>query len=259
MSGLLPSLIDMKDIYSFLATEYPEEIPSVTVVQKMVDDFEGLSHHFFTVNSNDNDIMLYMEEADTKTMLLNLKKYLEEYREIDKTRLECIVGLGVPLSHRKIIYNHAVNISKSLGIVCPQILSFPVGSAQLENDNGRRQTIYDENIMDRDVSIGDCIYIKNRGRSYMVHSLAHEMRHSWQEYVSDEGFYKNYKQIWETDPISHAMQKEEIDAEAYASLYLEKKVNLANGIRFIYPDEETAATWKWYDKLVIERMKKISI
>lgn len=59
----------------------------------------------------------------------------------------------------------------------------------------------------RDVRLGDALL-----------ALAHEMRHVWQ--IDNGHFNNNYKQRNSTALMSYNEQWEEIDAHAYASLYL---------------------------------------
>ena len=96
----------------------------------------------------------------------------------------------MPLAHRKYMYKHAILISEYLNIVCPQIIAMNL--CDLGTDSGRRMTYFDESITDKDVPIGDTIFIINRGRTRQIHSIAHELPHCWQKYKSNEGFYKNY-------------------------------------------------------------------
>ena len=69
------------------------------------------------------------------------------------------------------------------------------------------------------------------GEEDLVHTLAHELRHVWQELKHPEIYYKNYK---EAGFSSYDLQPEEIDAEAFASVYIEKYYNIADPIRFCY-------------------------
>ena len=128
--------------------------------------------------------------------------------------------------------------------MCPQILAVNVGG--LGSDSGRRMTYFDESIPDKDVPIGDTIFIINRGRSRQIHSIAHELRHCWQEYKSNEEFYENYKVHTDSNALDFMEQKEEIDADAYACLYVEKYLGISDGTVLMYDSVEEAVYGKDY-------------
>ena len=258
MAQLMRSLCDVKELYSLVLEKCSSEIPSIVVVEKMVDIFEGLTHQFFVTKPNDNNIMLIFEEADTDTMVADLREYLNEFSAIDKSRLEYIVGLGVPLSHRKDIYRHAVVISKMLEIVCPQILAVPDNSTEIGLNNAIRVTAFDKSIIDKDVPIGDYIVVRNKGRTRMIHLIAHELRHCWQNYKS-AGYYQNYRPNVNINPFDFAEQKEEIDAEAFASLYVEKHLGVSDGTAFMFDTPEIPRGWDGYVAKVKARMKEITL
>ena len=251
----------MKEIYSLLVKECTSDMPSILVVQKMVGVFEGLTHQFFVTKPNDSNVMLVFAEADIETMQENLLKYLEEYKTIDKSRLEYIVGLGIPLSHRKDIYQHATDVSKSLEIVCPQILAVPDGDEELGPNNAIRKTVFDESVVGMDIPVGDYILVRNRGRTRMVHAVVHELRHCWQHYKGGGDYYNQYtpNTYSTSDVISVAEQKEEIDAEAYASLYGEKKLGVPDGTTLLFDDGVPPKGWEGYAAKIKARMKEIAL
>lgn len=250
------SLCDMSELYSLLLEKCDGDIPTIVVVQKMVGIFLGKSHEFFKSALNDNNIMLILEEADMATMKFNLLEYLEEFKNIDKSTLEVIRGAGIPLSHRKEVYKHAISISNSLNIVCPQIVALP--DMDLPDVRGRRITVFDDRIIDKDIPIGDYIYVKNQGRSRMIHTIAHELRHCWQEYRSNEGFYVNYKEFNVRDGLKYDYQIEEIDAEAFACLYAEKSLGVNDGTELMYDSIEDVEFFKDLTFKVKECMCKLS-
>lgn len=257
MAQLSFSLCDMKEIYSLLLEECDSAIPTIVVVKKMTDVFEGLTHQFFITKPDDKNVMLVFEESDLETMKSNLREYLEEFKNLDMNNLEIIGGHLIPLAHRRDSYKHAVCISEHLGVACPQIIA--ATESVLGLDAGKRLTHFDESIIDKDVPTGDTIFILNRGRSHQIHSIAHELRHCWQEYKSNEGFYDNYNVHTDSNTLDFIEQKEEIDAEAYACIYAEKFLGVPDGTALMYDLEETAKGWENYTQKVKERMKNINI
>lgn len=259
MAQLMRSLCDMKELYSLLLKECPSEMPTLLVVQKMVDIFQGLTHQFFTTDPTDNNVVLVFEEADKDTMLSNLYKYLIQFKNIDKNKIGCVVGLGIPLSHRKDIYRHAVSISEMLGVICPQILAVSKDNTEIGPNNAIRVTVFDESIIEEDIPIGDYILIRNQGRTRMIHAIAHELRHCWQEYNSGGEYYNNYKPNININTLEYAEQNEEIDAEAYASLYIEKYLGVQDGTKFMFDASSTTPDgWEGYVAKVKARMKEIT-
>ena len=257
MADIRLSLCDMKELYSLILEECSSEMPTIIVVKQMVGVFEGLTHKFFVTKSGDKNVMLMFGESDLQTMKSNLRAYLEEFKSLDTITLEVRTEFSMPLAHRKDMYKHAILISEYLNIVCPQIIAMNHGD--LGTDSGRRKTYFDESITDKDVPIGDTIFIINRGRTRQIHSIAHELRHCWQEYKSNEGFYKNYVTHTGSNTVEQANQKEEIDADAYACLYVEKYLGISDGTVLMYDSEEAAKDWGNYTKKVKERMKNINI
>ena len=57
----------------------------------------------------------------------------------------------------------------------------------------------------------------------------------------------------------YAKVKEEIDADAYACLYVEKYLGISDGTTFMYDSAEDAAFGKDYTQKIKERMKNINI
>ena len=257
MADIRLSLCDMKELYSLILEECSSEMPTIIVVKQMVGVFEGLTHKFFITKSDDKNVMLMFGESDLQTMKSNLRAYLEEFKSLDTITLEVRTEFSMPLAHRKDMYKHAILISEYLDIVCPQIIATNPGG--LGTDSGRRMTYFDESIPDEDVPIGDTIFIINRGRSRQIHSVAHELRHCWQEYKSNEEFFKNYKVHTDSNTLDFIEQKEEIDADAYACLYVEKYLGISDGTTLMYDSAEDAAFGKDYTQKIKERMKNINI
>ena len=221
MADIRLSLCDMKELYSLILEECSSEMPTIIVVKQMVGVFEGLTHKFFVTKSGDKNVMLMFGESDLQTMKSNLRAYLEEFKSLDTITLEVRTEFSMPLAHRKDMYKHAILISEYLNIVCPQIIAMNPGD--LGTDSGRRKTYFDESITD------------------------------------NEEFFKNYKVHTDSNTLDFIEQKEEIDADAYACLYVEKYLGISDGTVLMYDSEEAAKDWGNYTKKVKERMKNINI
>ena len=147
------------------------------------------------------------------------------------------------------LYECALELSQILHINLP--LFFLVKNEYLlPHHNAYRFTLCDE----KNKPENDFIALRKRGKNYMLFSLAHELRHCWQDYVSeDDIFYKNYSPPWSTTITEYEKQPEEIDAEAFAVYYMEKYHHLQNVFHFMYDDAEAEEQWKWHADLIRKR------
>ncbi len=146
------------------------------------------------------------------------------------------------------IYQHTVAISKQLSIKTPLILV-----TKLKDQRAYRYTFLDDN----DDPKGDIVYVSLQGTPRMIHSLAHELRHCWQEYNA-EGYFKGYVESKTRDP-AYLEQKEEIDADAYASLYLNSLGYDGISMAFESNEEYLEPYWKDYITRIKKRMDEISL
>ena len=112
------------------------------------------------------------------------------------------------MSEKNIIdlYKALIDICDELKIKCP-ILLF-VDSMSMLYKRGEHEAIYDEN----DEYIGDIVRISKQGYYYMLQSLAHELRHMYQQ-KNDENYFEKYITP-EKGGLANTYSKEEIDADA---------------------------------------------
>lgn len=163
------------------------------------------------------------------------------------------ININTQVTGKRLIemYRHAMVVSKKLNIKTPLII------ATLKDGKRRawRYTAIDEN----DHPIGDIIYITPQAMPRMIHSVIHELRHCWQEYSKAEEYYKDYKDAWYEEEASYEYycQPEEIDADAFASLYLNSQGY--DGIKMAFEDDEEYKDpfWKEYIVMIKKRMEKI--
>ena len=145
------------------------------------------------------------------------------------------------------VYRHALVVSKMLKLKTPLII------AALTDGNRRawRYTAIDEN----DHPIGDIIYVTLQSRPRMIHSVSHELRHCWQEYNEAQDYYKEYKDA--EYGMKYLCQPEEIDADAFASLYLNAQGY--DGIKMAFEDDEEYKDpfWQEYKVMIKKRMEEI--
>lgn len=150
------------------------------------------------------------------------------------------------------VYKHAIIVSKILNIKTPLII---VSLPDMKR-RAFRLTFKDKN----DHPVGDIIYVTIQLRPRMIHSVIHELRHCWQEYNA-QGYFNNYKDAWDGGELSdqYLNQKEEIDADAFASMYLNSQGY--DGIRMAFQDDEeyNDPFWIWYKIRINNRIKEIEM
>ena len=148
------------------------------------------------------------------------------------------------------VYKHATIVSKMLNIKTPLII--------VSSNEGKRRALRKTFIDENDHPVGDIIYVTLQSRPRMIHSVLHELRHCWQEYNA-QGYYENYKDAVDGRKLSvqYTFQKEEIDANAFASMYLNSQGY--DGIRMAFDDDEeyNDPFWKEYIVLLKRRIKEL--
>ena len=201
-----------------------------------------------------SQILLVVESPAMKNAIEELTDILQHKRMLHAFTptfpVQDLLGIRVctRVSSAKLLglYKAAVSIADQLQIPIPTIIV--VEQEECPGMRGQRHTILD----DDDNPIGDKITIVLQGKAGMIHTLAHEMRHCWQEYKT-ESFYQNYKDISEIG-LGYMDQYEEIDADAYASCYLESLGY--DGIRQCV-DFDEVGTFTQYLNKVRARMKQL--
>ncbi len=233
-----PAFIDARELYlhvcrnQVLFENRPMQFVPITKIPDWVDD----------KYRSDPCVFLSEENAETDICLIVVSPcMLETIDRIIQQEIECvryifpslfdIMGCRqfcthIPGKQLIKIYKHALAIAEKLQIEVPPDLI----CEQIEwIERSYRFTRFKDD-EEEDIPIGDFIFIFKAGMIYMIHSLAHELRHSWQGYRA-EGYFKNYVPL--RDAVSDSQynyQIEEIDAEAYACLYLN---NLGyNGMKY---------------------------
>ena len=203
-----------------------------------------------------SQILLVVESPAMKNAIEELTDELQQKRTIQAftctVPVQDLLGVRVctRVSSAKLLglYKAAVSIADQLQITIPTIIV--VEQEECPGIRGQRHTILD----DDDNPIGDIITIVLQGKAGMIHTLAHEMRHCWQEYKT-ESFYNNYKDISEIG-LDYMDQNEEIDADAYASLYLNSLGY--DGIKYCVEIDEVGAFTPYLNK-VKARMKELKL
>lgn len=254
MNVISLSAMDMTELYRTLLENGGSVIPSLIVIDEMTGEFEGQPFQFGVPKEGSKETILILEKDNIDTMK---EKLLTCIKLFDfQTNGSDIIISGCPFtsfSQPRKIYQNALDICKKLDIQCPQIVQGT--DSYIGPDRGAlRFTGLDDN----DQPTGDYVFLKRRGINYQIHSLAHELRHCWQEYKGT-GLFMNYQELASNNYIEFNMQPEEIDAEAYACLYMEKKFGFIDGTSFMFYTDKDESSWHFLTKKIKEHMQKIQL
>ena len=124
--------------------------------------------------------------------------------------------------------------------------------------DGKRRSLRRTFIDDNEHPVGDIIYVIIQAIPRMIHSVTHELRHCWQEYNA-QGYYKEYKGDWDDEEswLQYLNQKEEIDADAFASMYLNSLGYDGIRMAFLYDQDYKDPYWKEFIAALKKRIKEI--
>ena len=194
---------------------------------------------FIRKNGNESNVVLNLLEKKI-CIRPRLVKSISDYIDLD---------IDTQITPRRLIeaYKHTIIISKMLQLETPLML--------LIKDPTRRafrMTYFDNN----NQPIADIIYVTLQGLPRMIHSIAHELRHCWQEYRG-ENYYINYSEYSSDQQDKFLTQKEEIDADAFGCLYLNALGYDGLSMAFENNDEYKDPFWKDYIALLQARTEEI--
>ena len=223
---------------------------------------------FWVTDEHKTEPMIALIKPEAKTGLClvrntgstSIEKVMEEIYA-GKRAIQCyevestkdLVGLEacgrISPKRLKLIYQHGLRISNLLNIQMPSLVV--VENHEIEGNRALRRSPMDKN----DKTTGDFIYLTLQGLPYMIHSLAHELRHSWQQY-NGTGFFENYRDVSEMGGL-YIYQPEELDADAFASIYVSSLGYDGLRYRFSDMDEYNDPFWKIWISRIAKRMNEI--
>lgn len=217
-------------MYGFIEKhqDFYDRVPAQLMIVDKAPDYilEGDKNNPCFIAISPNSEMFVILLVNSKSMdevfkNIYYKKQVVQAFEVDTFRnyLDIDFSTKVTAAVLKKLMHHAWEVTKKLKIDCPQIFVVDADSMDTKNLRAQRRTIMRKQ-GNKEVPVGDVLLINYTGdEARMIHSLAHELRHCWQQYKTDD-FYKDYKDVSEIG-ASYFLQLEEIDADAYASLYVE--------------------------------------
>ncbi len=191
-----------------------------------------------------NDVLyIALKKAGPKDMKRSMNKFMQRASEIKNVAIKddkSPLNLEVTSHDYFVAYNTALKISTMLDIQCPLIYYYK-DDYFYNDEKAKAYTALSEN----DTPLGTALLLKKfRYKSdydaRIAHTVAHEMRHIWQETRAGDIYYKDYFSFNNQNQVAHAFQPEEIDAEAFASIYVEKYHSVPNGIKFCYGEDYQA-------------------
>ena len=227
MITLYPAFIDAKEIYIHVCRNQtifekrPVQFFPVTKLPDWVDDkFRSEPCVFLGEKSGETDICLIVVSPcmlETVDKIIRQEIECVRYYSMSLSDLNCFpFYTHIPGKQLIKIYKHALAIAEEMQIAIPTIM---ISEQINQNERANRLTKFKDDEEDN-IPDGDIITIYKAGMIYMIHSLAHELRHHWQEYHA-KGYFKNFITLRDAvSELQYNYQIEEIDAEAYACIYL---------------------------------------
>lgn len=188
-----------------------------------------------------NDVLyMTMKEKGPKDMKRCVNKFMQRASKIQNAVIkddESPLNFEATSHDYYVAYNTALKISSMLDIQCPLIYYLKDDYFSYE-EKAKTLTSLSEN----DVPIGNALFLKKiRYKSdcdaYIAHTIAHEMRHIWQGARANDLYYKDFFPLNNQNQIAYWFQPEEIDAEAFASIYVEKYYSVPDGIKLCYGED----------------------
>ncbi len=148
------------------------------------------------------------------------------------------------------LYKELINICDDLEIKCPSLVF--TNSIYFDDKRAMHIKVFDE----EDNSKGDWVWVRGQRYYYMLQSLAHELRHMYQQ-KNDENYFENYITP-EEDMHANRYSEVEIDANAYGVLYVER-ITGKNGLKYAFDnvEEYNHPYWTELKILIKNQMDKI--
>ena len=177
-----------------LNQDLPDKKPYITVA----DDTGRITHIVFDKHRSRKGII-----KDIRKVLLDKNQIVQRINGLPKTML----------------YGFVYDICSSLHIHCPMI--FASTPEELSNFLGTAVSDFDGLYMnDENVVILNSNLLTDDNLIILIHAVAHELRHCWQNESGNRRFFdttdSNYKSI-----IGYESQEDEMDEETYHKRYLE--------------------------------------
>lgn len=245
--------ISMEEIYRHIienASSY-EDFPMQIIVVDSMPEYVNIEHQSeeiicFLENNKKTGLCLVLNSENVLNVLTETitgTRTVQGY-EVDSIENATGINVNTNCSVKRLIqiYRHALSICNDLKIRVPLILVSNIDGEL----RGRRDAF----------PTADILYISPQSLPRMIHTMAHELRHCWQAYQG-AGFYKTYKDFSEIG-AKYMWQPEEIDADAYACLYLDSLGYDGMRMAFETDEEYEDPFWETYKKIIKNQMAIIS-
>lgn len=256
------SKTDLKQLYTVIL-ENPiilEKFPCQFVIVENLPEYCVNPEHInkpivcYFEEDKKTGLCLIVDSCDVETLPVMIKDN-DKIPVYITDSIENTTGLNINpnVSVNRLVkmYQHTLELANKLCIRVPLVLI-----SNPEQKRAERCTFID----DEDNPVGDIIYISLQSMPRMTNSLAHELRHCWQEYKGNN-FYNHYQDINMdySNAKKYINQIEEIDADAYAAMYLNSLGY--DGIRMCFENDEEYHNpfWKKHIFMIEHRMEEISL
>ena len=218
-SSILRYGVDFDTIYRQASVLYKGRTCPLIVSASNMND---ISYRYVDVVDGENTILVLNADLPKSTIRSIMRKEPDEWESSsDLGFFDIFVKQRTDM---RPIYETAITLCRELGIPCPQIFVIVGGFIP----NRSAFTIHDENT-------GEIISIVLDENTEYIRSLAHELRHIWQQSTGMKMYDINPNE----DPVGYAFHPTEVDAEAYAALVCEK-MNLPFSILYPFDGYEEA-------------------
>lgn len=125
------------------------------------------------------------------------------------------------------LYQALIDICDDLDIKCPLLIF--TNSIYFGGKRGEHVALFDENGKHQE----DVVWLSGQGYYHMIATLAHELRHMYQQ-KNNKNYFKDYISA-EEDMCAYTYSEEEIDAEAYGALVVEQMTG-QDGLKYVFDD-----------------------
>lgn len=247
---------DMSPLYGLLLTKCGEDIPTLLVLEELPKEFWGLEYGFVHSFTNPNKLILLVGKRDGDTMQRIVLDAITSYQNprsrkfINAYHPEIALPDMSHMAHIRSMYEHATKIASLLKIPCPQIIMHE--KEWMDEDQDGFAYFHED---EHGKEIGVTIHIRKDGRINQLRTLAHELRHCWQNCYGDDQSFCNRTNLSNMDDYFY--NSTEVDAEAYSCLYVKEFKGYADAYSLL-PNIEDFETHR-YVHTILQRMEQIQL
>ena len=223
---------DMRPLYELLLSKCGKDMPTLVVLEKLPDEFIKTGFAFVSSSDNQNKLILLLAKSDNIKMQSVLLEAIDAYKNKNSLEFGNVYYQNIRideithLAHNDYMYGHALKIVSMLRIPCPQIVMKKT-EVMDENVNG-----FVEHLTKNDVQIGSIVYLKKGGGVFQLRTLAHELRHCWQQKYGSK--MKVFISTNAQNSDEYRYNEREVDAEAFSCQYVKESKGYADIMQLLH-------------------------